>query len=391
MATLEAAISRCEHYVRADPGNPHLLVALGDLYHRSGRLIEANSCFQKCLVHPPTRRLARRHLAAVMLSQHRFIEAECILHELLEETPDDASLLHELGVSLYHQNRLQEGIKALDHAQENGLRHARNDRYRVRTLHRLGDINQAMAACRQWLTREPSETVYGYLALLEMSQGNLSEAHHQAQTVLARNPSNMEAALVEGMWHLEHRDIDRACAFFNLVILGEPESARGWIGMALAHAHRGANGVAVDAIESVASRVPADSDGLLALAWMRIVAGDLRAAEQAFREAVWRNRTCAEAHGGLAFTLLLEDRRAEAHHEGQVARQLSSGDSDCVWIDDALHAIVQDGERVTDAARLTDALAQSMATDGKSILQHIQQCVRRHVGRMASDAEFSES
>jgi tetratricopeptide (TPR) repeat protein len=98
-------VHRYESYVRADPGNPLLWMNLGDLYHKLSRFDEAIACFERCLHDHPEYTSARSNLAAVMISQHRFVEAERLLRALLEEAGNDPALLFNLGVSLYYQKR----------------------------------------------------------------------------------------------------------------------------------------------------------------------------------------------------------------------------------------------------------------------------------------------
>src|SRR5215471_15786781 len=100
-----SAIGRYESYVRADPGNPLLWMNLGDLYHKVSRFDEAIACFERCLHDHPEFSGARSNLAAVMISQHRFSEAERVLRGLLAESSGNPDLLFNLGLSLFYQGR----------------------------------------------------------------------------------------------------------------------------------------------------------------------------------------------------------------------------------------------------------------------------------------------
>jgi tetratricopeptide (TPR) repeat protein len=206
----EQAIGRCEAYLRHDPKNPVLLTMLGDLYHQAGRFDEALAHHQKCLADNPTHTLAFGRIANVQISQHRFHEAEQTLRQILDVGESDPALLHNLGLSLYYQQRWQEALDAFERARQLGLNDAKNALYRAYARHHLADVAGATEACQESLALAPSNTANGYLALLQMDSGDMLSAHELAQAVLAREPDNTDAALVEGMWFAEQQEPDRA-------------------------------------------------------------------------------------------------------------------------------------------------------------------------------------
>ena len=90
----EQAIARYEGYLRQDPDNTSLLIAVGDLYHRSGRQDEPLACYERSLADDAQHALAQGRIASVMLSRHRFAEAEQALRGLLDQGEPDAVPLH---------------------------------------------------------------------------------------------------------------------------------------------------------------------------------------------------------------------------------------------------------------------------------------------------------
>ena len=102
------AIARHERYLQADSANTTLLRALGDLYHQDGQFDKAIERYQRCIAIKPDEPVSRSRIAGVYISQHRFAEAEAELREVLAGGTADPVLLHNLGVSLYHQQRWPE-------------------------------------------------------------------------------------------------------------------------------------------------------------------------------------------------------------------------------------------------------------------------------------------
>src|SRR5215471_3901384 len=102
---LEGNIRSHEEYARVDPNNAHLQLTLGECYHKAGRLDDALTCYRRCLeLHPNDVRAPSRS-ALVLISQHRFSEAEQLIQDLLNSSETDAALWHNLGIAQYHQHR----------------------------------------------------------------------------------------------------------------------------------------------------------------------------------------------------------------------------------------------------------------------------------------------
>jgi tetratricopeptide (TPR) repeat protein len=177
-------VHRYESYVRAAPGNPLLWMNLGDLYHKLSRFDEAIACFERCLHEDTEYTSARSNLAAVMISQHRFAEAERLLRGLLEQARNDPVLLFNLGVSLYYQKHWSKAELAFTDAQARGLATPESYAYRARCRHYAGDMEHAIQFGRKWVETANDAESRGYLALLYMDQGNLTEARQLAQQVL---------------------------------------------------------------------------------------------------------------------------------------------------------------------------------------------------------------
>src|SRR2546428_3735954 len=82
-SSLELSLAQHESYVKADPHNALLWLALGDFYHRAARFEEAVAAFRRCLVELPQHPAARNRLASVRISPHRLSHAQASLAGLL--------------------------------------------------------------------------------------------------------------------------------------------------------------------------------------------------------------------------------------------------------------------------------------------------------------------
>src|SRR5215831_8681772 len=120
----EALIARYESYLEHDPHNEALLVALGDLHHESKAFEKALEFYRRCLARNPAHLGAQSRMANVLISQHRFAEAQAMLEALRATYPDEPGLCFNLGLTQYYQRHWSDALDALDNARERGLQDA---------------------------------------------------------------------------------------------------------------------------------------------------------------------------------------------------------------------------------------------------------------------------
>src|ERR1051325_5038629 len=174
--SLQPSLEKPESYIKADPHNALLWVAMGDLYHRAGRLEEALASFERSQLEAPESPAAKSRIASGRISQHRFAEAESILRELAGAQPDSAALLYNLGLAQFYQDKWREAQASFDRALALGLKTRDNLAYLTRSLHPLGKTREAIGSCEQWLAQAPGDDARAYLALLPRGGRNTPRA-----------------------------------------------------------------------------------------------------------------------------------------------------------------------------------------------------------------------
>jgi tetratricopeptide (TPR) repeat protein len=371
-----SAIGRYESYVRADPGNPLLWLNLGDLYHKASRLEEAIACFERCLHDHPEYASARSHLASVLISQHRFEDAERLLKGLLREARPDPHLLFNLGLSLYYQKRWPEAETCFIKAQTHGLATPDCYAYLARCRHYAGDMTEAIRFCQLWIDSARDAESRGYLALLQMDQGNVAEAAKLAEQVLHDSPDNTNAGLVVGTASIEAQEIDRASEQFERILGREPDNARAWLGVGLARLYQQRHAESVAALEKAVQLIP-DAVGVrVTLGWATLTARDIIRAEQIFREALEVDHNFGEAHGGLAVTLALQLRIDDAREAIRRARRLDPNGFGAVFAQVIILKLQGKEKTATDI--LANVLQQAPRPDGKTLIEYIEIFTRKH-------------
>jgi tetratricopeptide (TPR) repeat protein len=373
---MQGKIDRYESYVRADPGNPLLWMNLGDLYHKVSRFDEAIACFERCLHDHPEFASARGSLAAVMISQHRFADAERALRRLLLETNDDPALLFNLGVSLYYQKRWPEAERAFSDAQARGLTTPESNAYRARCRHYAGDMEQAIRFCQQWVDATGDAESRGYLALLYMDQGDLTRARQLAEQVLLISPDNVHAGLIMGTASIEAQEIVRAGEQFERILAREPDNARAWLGIGLARLYQQRHEEAIAALEKAVQLIP-DSVGIrVTLGWATLAARDAVRAERIFRDALEVDHNFGEAHGGLASALALQMRIDEAREAIRLARRLDAHGFGSLFAQTVVLKLQGKDKAATDI--LAGLLQQAPSPDGKTLIEQIEIFTRKN-------------
>lgn len=367
-------IRRFESYVKADPENELIWIDLGDLYHQTGRFDEAVACFEKCLTFDQGNMIARGRLANVLISQHRFGEAEEIIRSIVQQTGEDNALLHNLGLTLFYQSRFEEAWKTFRRAREQGLRAPVNLAYMIYSLHMQNDTQAALDLAPTWLEESPGPETEGYVSLVELDHGDMEAARRRAQQVVDQQSDNADANVVLGTWHMEQQDAAKATDHFRQVVTSQPDNPRGWQGLGLVHMFRQNFSEAIKTFEKAQTLMPDNATNHLLIGWARLAAKDARAAEKSFRNAINANRNFGEAHGGLATALVFQNRMEEARSEIKKAMGLDAKGFSAVFAQSIAMQLKGQGKQATKL--LAKLFEQQPLPRSKPLIEHIQQYIR---------------
>ena len=367
---LEVAIGRFESYTKTDPDNHLLWLELGDLHHRLSHFDEALDSFGQALRLSPGLPAARSRIALVRISQHQFEEAERELKQLVDEGNQDPALLHNLGLALYFQERWQDAQPYFEAAGDAGLTAPSNYAYLARCLHYAGQMDKAIDAGRQWVAAGADPASNGYLALLEMDNGNRAEASKLAARALEADPNNADAAIVAGTAAMEQQDSQAAGAHFSAVIESNPQSGRAWLGLGLTHLYNQQPAQGIEALKKAQRFMPGNSGTIVALGWAKLSQQDFTGAEQSFREAIEADRAFAEAHGGLASALVFQRRFEDAKTAMLIADRLDRKNFGSVYARSIMLKL--EGRSELASRLVAGALDRPLEGSDKSLTEHIR-------------------
>lgn len=305
----QSRIERFESYVAADPGNPLLRITLGDQYVAAGALDKARDCYEACLK-TDLDMTARSRIASVFMAQGRLLDAEAVLISLADSGQGDPVLSHNLGMSFYEQGDWAKASHYFRQASAARSPWPASYAYLARSLHYLGELDEAVEACKSWCALTADEDSKAYLALLTFDQGGHAEASLLARQVLALNPRQTLANAVAGWTLLARSETDAARRHFEAAVHEDALNDRTLVAMGLLHLQKSALSEAIGALEQAARMNPFHAGTLLALGWAQLSINDFASAERSFEQAVALDRTLAERRDGTASTPLKPDMAA---------------------------------------------------------------------------------
>jgi tetratricopeptide (TPR) repeat protein len=242
--------------------------------------------------------------------------------------------------------------------------------YLTRTLHHLGNTREAIELCSQWVEQAKSSASNGYLALLEMDDGNMPRAQELAQQVLARDPENNDAAVVVGTWSVEAQEMEQAERLFEGILHRQPNNPRAWLGLGLVRMYQQKHSEAIPALERAGQLMPRNVGTIVALGWAHLAARDVVNAEKVFHDAVAADHNFAEAHGGLASALALQAKVKEAQTAALVANRLNSANFGAKFAQSVLLTI--HGKTGAAQRLLSHVLEHAPTPDSKTLIEHLR-------------------
>ncbi len=193
----EAVDRGVEAYLASELVNaerPEAYLNIGAVYVERGALIEVRAAFETALERDPTFIPAYVNLADLFRATGVDSEAEASLRRGLEVAPDDASLLHSLGLTLVRKRQMTEALDALRRAAELTPGSARYGYVYGIALHSTGDGEGAIAALERAIENSPfdPDLLVG-LATISRDLGRLDAAIEYAEELVELWPVDATA------------------------------------------------------------------------------------------------------------------------------------------------------------------------------------------------------
>ncbi len=201
------------------------LARQGDARLSERRPDEATTCFRSAVRIYPRNMEARVKLAAALIQQGRFGDAESELHAALSLDPLRADAHYVLGTALIAQGRIDIGIRELDHALRLKPDFAEASRDLCLALFQNGRIEDATRVADAGLLACPdSVELHFYRGNLHYEERNLEKAIACYRMAVSIRPAFPEAHLNLGRIHSSEGRLDEALEEYFAALATHPDS-----------------------------------------------------------------------------------------------------------------------------------------------------------------------
>lgn len=360
---MQARLSRLQAYLATDPRNAALLGDVSDLQLQLGLWNEARGTLATLLNIEPADTTARYRAAVAARAMGDAEAAHPLLAALVAEGNNHPAVLQELARCEAQLGRWEAVLATLSPV--NAAELAPDDAdaiwlLRVRAHHHLDNVNAGLAEADDWQkARGPGLPTLGLAALATL---HLDAEQIDAAAALiasasdAQLKSNAELSTAAGFVELAKGHAHEARSLLAQSARMQPALGRAHLGLGLTAAYEGDLDSAVAALRTAAATAPTHLGSWHALAWMQMLTADLKGAQASMQEALARDATFGETHGGLALLAALRgDREAAEQHLRTASRLDPNGVNATV-----ARIALQEGAGALDAQVLAPALQRFM-------------------------------
>lgn len=380
-ASIGSKSQRLAAYVLDDPGNLQLRADLADELLNEGRPAEALEHIDFALRATPAHPQFRYRRAVALRHLGRVEEAIAGFEALIAEGFADPAVICALADARLGGRDFEGALLTLEKLGTlvtDPTIAAQADLLRVRALHYLGRLDEAMACARSSLALRPEQApLRGALATVLLDAERMNEAEQVVAEATSAGLVTPELTCVSGYLALGREDSAAAEARFAETLTSRPQDGRALLGAGLAAAAVQDLPRAVVRLQAAAQAMPGHLGTLNALAWMQLLAGQLDAAAITFEQALEADRNFAETHGGLAVVAALRGDAGLAQERVRTAQRLDRNSFSAAYAAMLLRHGSQPNAQTSEA--MLQFLAQQPAPGGGSL----KDLVLRRAGRLA--------
>lgn len=258
--SVKVAIDELSKMIAAEPDNTALKFALGKVYEATNQLDEAGKLYDGIIAaekEGPDLLQAKGRMAVVKARQKDLPAAKALVEEVLKENPRDADALTLRGTLLLNEGDAAAAIADF----RTILRDAPANVAAVRLLSRAHIVNKepelAKDVLKQGIEANEKAGVLGLdLANFLASQNELDEALATLDTVLAKNPKELQA--LEGKFKIfvYRKELDKAAEIAEQMKTASPEAVKGYHFAGLVQQAKGNLEASIGEFQSALDRAP---------------------------------------------------------------------------------------------------------------------------------------
>jgi tetratricopeptide (TPR) repeat protein len=235
---VEAAEGAYKRLAELAPGFGTSAALAGFYAGQPGRDADAEAAYRSALAQakPEERVFATTVLANYLASRQRQAEAEQVLRDAIEATPDSTDLIYALAAFLGQQGRAADADAMIEQATQ--AQPNKPEPWLVLSAHRgrQGKLEEALAAAEQAVKVAPESElaqlrraeVLVDLGSLKGDEARLEQAEDTYDAILAKDENHPEANFVKAKLAMVRRDYPGAIAALRRTLERRPEMAQAW-------------------------------------------------------------------------------------------------------------------------------------------------------------------
>lgn len=304
-------------FLERDPGNLPLLADAAEAALDAGQPDTARGLLARYADKAPLPPREQNLAGLAAMQSGQFDAAAKAFQALMADGADAPALRFNLAWSLAMAKDFAGALDALDDAGARTLPQAAM--LRVQLLHQLGDIEQAEAAARDYMTLYPEDR--GLMAAISVLAIDIEDEELAARAAAVAG-DHPDALTTQGTLALGGDNAVAALDLFNQALVRNPDAPRALVGRGLARMLSGEGDQAPADLDRGAELFGTHLGSWIAAGWSYFVNGDRATARARFETALALDENFAETHGSLAVLDVLDGDIASAERRSAVALRL---------------------------------------------------------------------
>lgn len=263
----EPALNLLEPLVRDEPRSAASALALGRLYHFTGREAAARREIERAISLKPDLAEAHHALAALLRAAGQEAAADAADLASLRAATRDPGLI--AAATALNRGELAKALALLADRPPEDIA---AQRMRAEVLSRMGRLEEAERTLAALLERAPGfAAARELLARVLQARNRPAEALAQVQRLRTEQPANPSYTMLEGALQARIGHHERAEARYREVLARYPEQPRAW--MSLGHIHKTAGDLdaAIDTYRRAIAQQPSFGEAWFSLANLKTV------------------------------------------------------------------------------------------------------------------------
>lgn len=362
-----AKLEKFEKYLIADPTNLNLLADIIDLNIYLKNYNEAKSQIIDALSVEKDNPYFKLRLSTIYLAEGDYAASIEITSELINSNFTDPEIKFNHGYALALNRQYEDAKTFLLELYNDGHQFQLLPATLIRTLHHLGEIDEATLIANQHLENHPNDdVVMGMLSLLYFDNDDFSNAQLFADKTLELSPDNLDALVTAGGTYIGDERIDEANEILLKASKLQPDNGRIWVKISLIDMLNNDLTAAETNVRTALDCMPEHIGSWHVLGWIQIMQNDVIGAETTFNHALSLDRNFGETYGGLA---IIEGLKGNWHKSDEYSKLAKKLDGDAMSTYYATILKLQSEGRGSDASRLTSVIMKSNKLPNGSTFQ----------------------